>query len=112
MKERLCAKCGEPRPSHKVKYCEKCSWDVCCYKSKPSKYSKERYHKNSKKIKARSATWYADIVGKLDVIYECRCKDKKKFNHHFDYDRPREVIRLCRNCHLVEHYRLKSLLLK
>lgn len=43
------------------------------------------------------------------IIYECKCKIGKKVNHHFDYYRPFEVIKLCHRCHVTEHYRLKNL---
>lgn len=39
------------------------------------------------------------------VIYECCCKVPHKVNHHYDYSRPREVIRLCYKCHKREHVR-------
>jgi hypothetical protein len=45
----------------------------------------------------------------FNVLYECRCENKKKENHHFDYSRPLEVIRLCSSCHKNEHKRLRSL---
>lgn len=41
----------------------------------------------------------------VEVIYECRCVSGKKQNHHFDYSRPYEVIRLCVECHIAEHKR-------
>lgn len=45
----------------------------------------------------------------LKILYECPCDAKRKHNHHFDYDRPYEVIRLCASCHRYEHERLKRL---
>jgi len=104
--KRICEKCGASRPTYNHKYCDPCKIETSC---SFSKYSRQRYQKNSLKIRSRVATRYAEVVGKLDIIYECRCKNKDKFNHHFDYDRPREVIRLCRKCHTAEHYRLKTL---
>lgn len=53
---------------------------------------------------------YKEINGKtLTIIYECPCKTTKKDNHHYNYNRPLEVVRLCRSCHTKEHYRLKLL---
>lgn len=51
---------------------------------------------------------YKEINGKtLTVIYECPCKTTKKDNHHYNYNRPLEVVRLCRSCHVKEHHRLQ-----
>ncbi len=46
--------------------------------------------------------------GKINIIYECPCKKEKKHNHHFNYDRPLEVMRLCVSCHKKEHSRLNA----
>ena len=46
---------------------------------------------------------------KVNVLYECACKGGKKINHHFDYSRPFDVIRLCHKCHQKEHSRLRRL---
>lgn len=43
---------------------------------------------------------------KINVIYECPCKKEKKHRHHFDYDRPCDVLLLCVSCHRKEHSRL------
>jgi hypothetical protein len=45
----------------------------------------------------------------LTVIFECLCNSENKHNHHFDYSRPYEVLRLCPSCHAAEHKRLRSL---
>ena len=45
-------------------------------------------------------------LSKVKVLYECPCKSDNKHNHHFDYTRPFEVIRLCPGCHRIEHKRL------
>ena len=44
---------------------------------------------------------------KVKILYECPCDHPKKHNHHFDYDRKYEVIRLCPPCHGKEHSRLR-----
>jgi len=47
---------------------------------------------------------------KVIVLYECSCEaDSKKHNHHFDYSRIFEVVRLCERCHIIEHNRLRKL---
>lgn len=45
----------------------------------------------------------------LTVLGECNCNIEKKQNHHPDYSKPFEVIRLCTKCHGAEHRRLRSL---
>ena len=45
----------------------------------------------------------------VQVLYECACDNLRKHNHHFDYSRPFEVIRLCNSCHRKEHARLRRL---
>ena len=44
----------------------------------------------------------------LKILYECKCRNEFKINHHFDYDRPKEIIKLCRSCHRIEHWRLRG----
>jgi len=57
--------------------------------------------------KAKSQALCKANPGKVIVLYECSCEpDKKKHNHHFDYSRAFEVIRLCERCHVSEHNRL------
>ena len=60
--------------------------------------------------KEQKACWisnhYPDLV---KVFYECPCDHSDKHNHHFDYTRPFEVIRLCPTCHAAEHKRLRAL---
>lgn len=43
------------------------------------------------------------------VVYECACETPTKVNHHYDYARPYEVVRLCNSCHRKEHARLNFL---
>lgn len=46
---------------------------------------------------------------KLNIVYECACEGKEKINHHFDYYKPLDVLKLCRSCHGIEHARLRRL---
>ena len=59
--------------------------------------------------KIRNAAYKKMYGNKLTIIYECPCKTTKKENHHYNYNRPLEVARLCRSCHLKEHSRLRLL---
>ncbi len=63
---------------------------------------------NKEKAKAQSlAKYYPD---KLVIVYECPCDAERKHNHHHDYTKPLEVLRLCPDCHRKEHARLRSLM--
>lgn len=31
---------------------------------------------------------------RIKILYECKCRDRKKENHHFDYERIYEVIKI------------------
>jgi len=50
-----------------------------------------------------------NLNSNIDIIYECPCDHPQKHNHHFDYDQPNLVIRLCPICHVKEHTRLRAL---
>jgi len=45
----------------------------------------------------------------VKILYECPHDHPRKHDHHFDYHRPFEVIRLCPSCHKAEHRRLREL---
>lgn len=82
----------------------------------PKTYTDDRPHlkavknwqqENKEKVKASyAARYYAERV---DILYECRCKTDYKENHHYDYDRPYQVIRLCPKCHKEWHNKLRNL---
>lgn len=102
---RKCVVCGNIITTRANKYCSDCKSTA-----KPKKYplanrrSSVKWQKNNpKKVKVQSLTKYL----KVQILYECPCECEKKHNHHFDYDRPFEVIRLCPACHSAEHIRLK-----
>jgi len=46
---------------------------------------------------------------RLLVLYECphETNGRQKHDHHFDYTKPYEVIRLCPACHSAEHARIR-----
>jgi Zn finger protein HypA/HybF involved in hydrogenase expression len=99
-----------------VKYCPDC-------RGKKVYISKRRSYDQSIEANRRSSLrWQSNHPDKyqaqsmakshaelLTILYECSCDSALKHNHHFDYSRPLEVIRLCPACHSAEHSRLRSL---
>ncbi len=43
----------------------------------------------------------------VNIVDECDCVVDEKIRHHFDYDRPYDVMLLCRTCHSKEHQGFK-----
>lgn len=55
------------------------------------------------KIKARRKTRWAIESGKLSREPCARCGEPETLPHHEDYDRPLDVVWLCRSCHSHHH---------
>jgi len=90
------------------RYCKTCAGQFKTYGSTAHTRAAIRWQKsNPEKAKAQSLAKYHSE--KVNILYECRCRAEKKHNHHFDYSRPFEVIRLCADCHRAEHARLQKL---
>lgn len=68
-------------------------------------YVAERRKKDKKKIKAQNKLNKAIQMGKIIRPPKCdHCgKNKKVDGHHHDYDKPFDVVWLCRSCHMTEH---------
>lgn len=76
----------------------------------PDLYDKNREtwrQRNPEKEKAKD--FASNNPNKLIILSECPCAYPKKHNHHFDYSRPLEVMKLCPTCHIAEHKRLRLL---
>ena len=95
---------------------------ICKSKLKPSGYFNKKIGKfitniGNKKYcskNCREAVIYTQEKDYVRILYECACDNIQtgpagKHNHHFDYERPHEVIRLCPQCHKKEHARLRSI---
>jgi len=57
---------------------------------------------NPIRVRAQKKLNYAVFKGELqrkEVCQVCGCNDKKIEAHHFDYDKPLEVIWVCTACH-------------
>lgn len=62
------------------------------------------YHKNKAKHNTRQKVWNGIRDGKLERL-SCRvCKSNKAEAHHKDYDKPLEVIWLCKEHHSQVHW--------
>lgn len=123
--ERRCPGCKKPTdaPSYKIKHhdytCNAC-WTAkrkASRRSNPDRerannrrYNKKRkprratYESNKKQIQARNKVQYALRTGKL-TKQPCRvCGDPNSQAHHPDYDKPLEVVWLCHDHHMDEHF--------
>lgn len=63
-------------------------------------YRKRNRHKRN----ARDRVAYAVRTGKLKRLPCDKCGNEKSEAHHTDYNKPLEVIWLCKSCHSELHY--------
>lgn len=114
-----CEYCGKPfHAKGRALFCPECRpvaynrkrdpyWKSDQYKKAHRRHALNWQRKNPEKQRAQHlATHYPE---RLNVLYECPCDTKDKHNHHPDYSKPYEVIRLCGPCHRAEHKRLREL---
>jgi len=97
----FCTKCRErPRRKGNQRWCNECHAEY--YRANRPKFS-ELSVKQQKKVKARSHANIYKRRGKLiqENCAECGSSDSEM--HHEDYDKPLQVIWLCRECHLNLH---------
>ena len=65
--------------------------------------TKNKKHRTKKKNAANDAVAYALKKERL-VRQPCeQCGEKKAIAHHEDYDKPLDVVWLCRPCHYTHH---------
>ncbi|KKL87413.1 hypothetical protein LCGC14_1934930 [marine sediment metagenome] len=67
-----------------------------------AKSNKRRRAKHPEKSKAHSAVQHALRTGRL-TKEPCFCGETEVEGHHEDYNKPLDVIWLCRKCHLYKH---------
>ncbi len=58
--------------------------------------------KRKAKLIANMVEKKGEII-KHDLCQECGFKTKKLDKHHQNYNKPKEVIYLCRSCHITVH---------
>ena len=66
------------------------------------RYKKIQVERYPEKISARKKVHWAVKTGKL-VRKPCFCGEEKVFAHHEDYQKPLDVIWLCRKHHVEKH---------
>ena len=76
------------------------------YGKKNKYYQKTR---NPLKFKARYTARAAEKGGRLAKIFCQRCSAKQNLEfHHPDYNKPLDVLILCKGCHFALHRELKG----
>lgn len=72
---------------------------------KKKEYVAERRKKDKKKIRAQNKLNKAIQSGKIKRPSKCdHCGKRRKVDgHHHDYNKPYDVVWLCRSCHMTEH---------
>lgn len=101
-KDTYCIYCGDVLPKYKYTH----STGKTIITSARSRYCKNCIQLHGGKNMAHIAVkkYPEDII----VLYEHPCKSKMKINHHPDYNKPLEVVKMCRSCHVFEHISLKK----
>lgn len=98
-----CSKCGEPLEKNRIgkqSYCKKCHNQYINDNRHLYFISPEQY----KKIKVRAYTKL--YMQRHEIVREpCFiCGNPDTENHHEDYDKPKEIVWLCRKHHYEHHH--------
>jgi len=74
------------------------------------KYNKERQQKYPKRTKAQAKLASLIRSGKLipEPCFQCEAITNIE-GHHSDYNKPEEIVWLCKSCHRKHHNKLKDL---
>ena len=98
-----CSKCSNPLESNRVgkqRYCLSCHNEYMRRtRPKHSELSDEQ------RIKANARSYLNEYVRRGKVIKQpcSMCGDDIAEAHHPDYNKPLEIVWLCRRCHLIHH---------
>lgn len=94
-----CSKCRSAPPANKQRYC------VPCHNAYMREWRKTHplTAEQKKKDNARSYAGVYKKRGKLVKVPCESCGSPRSQMHHEDYDRPLDVIWLCRPCHMRLH---------
>lgn len=97
----LCAKCHRPSELTRFrKYCLPCH---AAYSRETRKKYSELPPEAKKKASARSMAKVYFRRGKIVQLPCADCGLASAEMHHEDYDKPLEIVWLCRSCHLKRH---------
>lgn len=104
MIEKRCTQCGQTKPLRAFNIDRNCKvgiraqCQVCQYSIQSKRYYREKFKPQAKE-KARQA--YKNGLIQKPLFCE-KCHEKKPLDkHHPDYNKPLEVMWLCRSCHKV-----------
>lgn len=80
------------------------------YRKYQNRYLMEKRKSGDKKFLARHILFLAVKGGMIIRPEACsQCNEKEKIEgHHYDYDKPLDVIWLCQGCHRALHRKLKN----
>ncbi len=107
--------------SHSTKKNGKQSWCKECFTDFNNTQSRKEYNKKWRKDnnyderpytlklkKAKNEVQKAIMRGDMERMPCERCGEVKSEGHHPDYDKPLEVIWLCKKCHTKEHNAIRK----
>lgn len=96
---KVCSKCKVNEPRKGQRYC------LDCHNAYLREWRKT-HTLNDEQRKKANARSYAKVYYKRGKIIKTPCIDCGSLEtekHHEDYDKPIDVIWLCRNCHSLRH---------
>jgi len=82
------------------------------HKKEIRKQAKKYYHKNPDRVRKQAVRDFTRELlkkGKFKRIICLFCGSKKNLEfHHKDYNKPKEIMVLCKKCHQEEHNRVSN----
>jgi hypothetical protein len=101
----FCEKCGNPIFARQFTRKDKSGRVLILYSHpKTCEYCPpEKHHQLTEWANTLCRLYPVRIV----VIRKCSCV-RKKVNHHPDYSKPFEIMKLCRECHGAQHHRERA----
>lgn len=103
MKKNKCSKCNKPLEDNrygKYRYC------LSCHNEWSRLYRKKYSQKSDIQKKKSNCRSYANVYQKRGKLIKKNClicNSEISEKHHENYDKPLEIIWLCRNCHIKLH---------
>lgn len=97
---KTCSKCGQGHERKGQRYCKACH---AAYMRDNRRKHSELSEEQKQKANCRS---YSNVLEKRGILTKERCNHCGADNaqkHHNDYNEPRHVLWVCRDCHLSIH---------